>query len=365
MVAVEAAAHPQPWEIRIGAPVTVADDQPAGTVERVVVNPGTRQVTHLVVHRGLLHRHDIVIPVSHVVASDDAGVRLQLMGAELDSHAPFQAQDFVAPPPGWEVPGYTRRDVLFALPRPLAKLAQGFPRLAASAPAGSLASVPSVGLDGGTPIVCRDGRVGRLYLLLLNPSDGQVTHLIARSSRRPRYSPIIPADWVTEITPRHIVVDAELAQVARLPEYLPDDELTADIEQALWSDETLRVDMPSVRVDVESGVATLLGHTVNRLHKQRIEEMVGAVRGVREIRNLLIADDDLRQEVAQALAHDTRTRSARLRIDVFLGKVALYGHVADAEARAAAIAIAAAVPGVRGVNDGLTIADDAHRHARR
>ena len=59
------------YDFKIGAPVLAAEGK-VGQLKYVVVDPHTEVVTHLVVERGLLVRHDIVVPVGWVEA---AGIR--------------------------------------------------------------------------------------------------------------------------------------------------------------------------------------------------------------------------------------------------------------------------------------------------
>jgi uncharacterized protein YrrD len=50
------------YDFKIGAPV-LASEGKIGQLKYVVVAPNAEVVTHLVVERGLLVRHDIVVPL--------------------------------------------------------------------------------------------------------------------------------------------------------------------------------------------------------------------------------------------------------------------------------------------------------------
>ena len=65
------------FEVRPGALVVGADDE-IGRVERVVVSPGTGEVTALVVRKGLLLRRDLVIPIEAVADATEELVRVRL-----------------------------------------------------------------------------------------------------------------------------------------------------------------------------------------------------------------------------------------------------------------------------------------------
>jgi hypothetical protein len=70
---------------------------------------------------------------------------------------------------------------------------------------------------------------------------------------------------------------------------------------------------------------------------------------VLSVTNAIIADGELVNAVAQALADDPRLYGLRVFVRVAHGIVTLGGEVPDVEARNAAGAVAADVPGVRGV----------------
>lgn len=337
------------WEIRIGSPVECPDGR-AGTVERVVVSPRTRQVTHLIVHRGLLLHHDVVVPVEAIEDADDERVRLRLSLAELAARPPYSPADYLPVSADWVPPaGYTRDQVLLALPRPIAAL-----RALVAAPAGQVES-PDTGtttepptITSGTRVIARDGEVGTVDRVLLDPVTRRATHFVVRKGTLFGHDLIVPVEWATTMSPDGVVLDVGREQLARLPEYRPDDELAADVEEALWDDEILRrVDLPLLRATVQDGIVTLEGNVVTSVHRQRAEEIVRKVPGVLGVRNQLIGDDDLEVAVAQALGRDERTRRHLIRVKAVQGVVYLSGDVVPA-----AEEIAARIPGVRGVEVG-------------
>src|SRR5258706_2480391 len=86
----------QDLPLRIGAPV-VARDGRYGTLDKVVVNPYARQVTHLVVRHGGLLAEDRVIPIERIRRVDQDGIYLDASAAELDQYPPYQPNQFTHP----------------------------------------------------------------------------------------------------------------------------------------------------------------------------------------------------------------------------------------------------------------------------
>lgn len=63
-------------QFREGAEVVSADGTELGSVERLVIDPSSASVTHLVVSRGLFFPEERVVPVEAVETADDEIVRL-------------------------------------------------------------------------------------------------------------------------------------------------------------------------------------------------------------------------------------------------------------------------------------------------
>jgi hypothetical protein len=106
-----------------------------------------------------------------------------------------------------------------------------------------------------------------------------------------------------------------------------------------------------VFVTVDDGAASLSGHVGTATDMVNAARAVGQAPGVREVQNDLVADDDLVNQVAQALAHDERTRHETIFVAVRAGVVILSGQGNSARARAAAEECAGQVPSVRGVSN--------------
>ena len=123
-----------------------------------------------------------------------------------------------------------------------------------------------------------------------------------------------------------------------------------DVEHAIGDDEVLRrIDLPTLRIQVRDGRVLLRGNVATRPHGERIDAIVRKVRGVREVANQLVADDDLAQAVAGALGEDPLTRSDFFRVASTHGVVRLSTRLLHGDAFETAEAIASRVPGVRAV----------------
>jgi len=129
-----------------------------------------------------------------------------------------------------------------------------------------------------------------------------------------------------------------------------DDCLWADIWEALWKEETLRLlDLDSLTVTVRGGAVTLTGHLSKEQNRQLIEDVVRSMPGVVALQNSLVIDHDLAIQVAGALAKENRTCAFNLRVTASHGWICLDGEVPNRELQSVAEEVAGRVPCVRGV----------------
>ncbi len=96
--------------VPFGTKVVDIDGKAVGSLKHLVFDPQTRQVVGFVVHHGLLHRLEVVVPLSKVAAFGEE-VRLALHADEIDNLQLFHAPHFQVMPDHWEMPlGFDQRD---------------------------------------------------------------------------------------------------------------------------------------------------------------------------------------------------------------------------------------------------------------
>lgn len=87
----------------LGAKVVSADGKDVGEVDQLVLDPRTETIRELVIHKGVLVQHDIIIPTSSVRESagvDDNTLHLTLSAGEISRLPQFEETAYVAPPLG-------------------------------------------------------------------------------------------------------------------------------------------------------------------------------------------------------------------------------------------------------------------------
>lgn len=81
-------------EFKEGTSVYSADDKNAGNIHQVVIDPETKQVTHIVILRGLLFKDDKVIPVENVVSASQERVVLNIRLEEIKTMSPLDVKKY-------------------------------------------------------------------------------------------------------------------------------------------------------------------------------------------------------------------------------------------------------------------------------
>jgi len=127
------------------------------------------------------------------------------------------------------------------------------------------------------------------------------------------------------------------------------------IQNVLQDYDPIRTTESQIAVTSENGKAILSGHVPSLAIKQLAARLTSSVPGVQEVENSLVADTEVEQAVAWALATDPRTRltTERIQISVWLGHVMLKGPVLTEAVREAAEEIARAIPGVSELDNDL------------
>ena len=359
--------HPvEPLDIRIGSTVQCRDGR-AGHVTKVVVEPGSKRVTDIVVERGLLLHRDIVVPISLIKDVRDDTVELDVSIDELKSLPEFNEVDFAMPDDTWTEghdypPGVVRID----LRNPALRIGELAPAWSAVMMVGHT----HVGVSGaetpigrGTRVSCRDGAVGRIDHVLVDPESGRVRAIVVRKGGLLTKDVIVPTSWVEAVQEDEIILAANRELLERLPEYRParsDTQISTDVQQALAADERTRGQAIDVRVEL--GVVYLRGVVTTEEAKQAATEAAERVQGVWEIDHSdLLAESAVAKAVRDALARDPRTTQDAIDVTCVGGTITLLGQVRTPEEKTAAVEIARSVKGVVAVIDQLEVRPEAER----
>ena len=196
-------------EFVIGAKVRCSDGV-CGEVERVIVDPAARTVTHLVVrvkHRRILDR---LVPIGLVETAEGAsGVRLSCSVEDFRSLDPAEEKHRVA-----EGSSFRYFVAHAGGPGPAVTPALGRPEVVTDE------TVPfgKVDVHRGERVHATDGEIGHVYGLVIDPGDRHVTHVLLelRHALLGHKHVTIPIDAVARVA-AEVEVNLTKQQVHDLP----------------------------------------------------------------------------------------------------------------------------------------------------
>ena len=207
-------------QIKRDARVVTADGKDVGHVERVVIDPGTRDLSHLIVTRGWLFKEDRVLPFSLVAHTTEDEIRLNATRETLESLPLFQETSYVAardPEPGYTAPYLFYPVGLSGVP---AMIPQVHPEITQTMTTSSNIPDEAVALKEGARVVSADQEhVGNIEQVNLDRT-GRTTHFVIASGLINREHRVIPYIWVKSVTEDEVqlYVNAEVIRRLRTQE---------------------------------------------------------------------------------------------------------------------------------------------------
>lgn len=191
-----------------GTPIESAEGDNLGEVDRLVIDPSGRQVTHVVVRKGVFLPDDKVIPVDVIAAADESVIRLR-ESVDTDKLPPFEETHYV------ELDEGTSRTVgradirSFAWAYPMTPAA-AFPQYPVYPTGGRLEverNVPtdSAVIEKGTHVVTADGQdIGAIREVRTRP-DGGLSHVTVDPGWL-QAETLIPAHWISEVSEGAVLI---------------------------------------------------------------------------------------------------------------------------------------------------------------
>lgn len=207
------------------ASVYSADGEKVGQIERVVIDPDSREITHVIVRRGALFTEDRVIPVELVATTSEDQATLRADAGDLGELPYFEVNQYVnldqeeidhadypadfAPPLYWYpsggappigYPGYPGQPHIIKTER----------------------NIPddTVAVGEGAEVISAEGeRVGEVEKILTDPDDNVVTHFVISKGVLFEEHKLVPVAWVDKVEETKIHLSVGSGLLEDLPEY--------------------------------------------------------------------------------------------------------------------------------------------------
>jgi uncharacterized protein YrrD len=217
------------------AEVQTADGRKVGRVDRVVIDPESKKMTHLVVKKGFLFTRDKVVPIEEINSTSEDSIVLKAERNASYDYPDFEETHFV-PVKDDETSSYQDR-------RPASKLAWYHPvpnaawwRLEMGSYPGfkrppyvrtTDRSIPegTVPVEEGAKVLSKDGEhVGDVERVFTDQDEQRVTHLLIKKGMISKSRKLIPTMWVADVGEKQIRLSIDALFVEHLPEHTPDNE---------------------------------------------------------------------------------------------------------------------------------------------
>ncbi|HLY29145.1 MAG TPA: PRC-barrel domain-containing protein [Aggregatilineales bacterium] len=187
-------------QFKQGTKVVTSDGQNSGTVDRVVLDPRTKQVTDVVLRKGFILPEDKVVPIQHVVEANDQHVVLKDSAERVRDLPPFEEKYYV--PSNDEIgidytTGYARP--LYGYP-PIGPLWPNSAALAGKIETQQNIPPNTVAVKEGAKVTSQDGKhAGNVERVILDSPSNRITHIVV-SHGLMRTRKLVPASWIQEIS---------------------------------------------------------------------------------------------------------------------------------------------------------------------
>ena len=190
-----------------GADVFSSTGNKIGRLDKVVIDPDDKEVTHLIIEKGIFFTTSKVVPIQDVNLETGEGLALNKTGEELDELPDYDESSYVGSVPNdypygnvdavyWYPPLYVSLWTLGGslLRDPISTSRPRFVQSQQVTPEGSVA------LEEGAHVISKDDKhIGNLDRVILEPSDHHVTHIVVSEGFFLKEKKLVPAHWISEV----------------------------------------------------------------------------------------------------------------------------------------------------------------------
>ena len=216
------------------APVFTPSGVPVGHIDRVVMNPKTREVDFLVIRKGNLFTEDKVVPVALIHTAHEDLVTLQVEAPALAQLPEFeeveyypyernqQGSDNVNHPGAGSFGGVAYAPPYFWYPN-VGASAWATPMWSGPAyEARTKENIPAadIALSTGASIITSDDKnVGSVEEVITHGADKKASHFVAVHGLISKTHKAIPVTWINSVSENQIILGVKAEMLDFLPEH--------------------------------------------------------------------------------------------------------------------------------------------------
>jgi uncharacterized protein YrrD len=211
-------------QLKKGADIYTAEDERIGSLDRVVLDPRSKEVAAIVVRKGGLLGEDKVVPMSLVgTVTDEGRVNLRPGAGDLEELPNFTETEYV--PSGLHAAPGRDDEAVYWYPN------AGF--TAWGVPAAVNPPVPeylvetsrnipegTVALKKGAQVLSSDDeRVGNVEEVLTEPETDRATHIVISEGLLLKDKKLVPVHWITSVLEDRVLLGVHSGVIENLSKY--------------------------------------------------------------------------------------------------------------------------------------------------
>jgi uncharacterized protein YrrD len=208
-------------EYKENADVINADGEKIGKIDRVVLDPKTKEVSHLVIKKGLIFKREKVLPVEQIESAMEDRVSLREGAGDPDSLSDFEEKHHIlshsrpgyAPQFFWYYPGPGMRwwgpGAYPGYPPPpyVTRVERNIPG-------------ETKPLEEGAEVVSSDDeKVGEVNKIYTEDSENRITHLLISKGLISKEKKLIPTHWIDKVFETEVRLRVRKDIVEGLPDH--------------------------------------------------------------------------------------------------------------------------------------------------
>ncbi len=203
-------------ELKESTSVYTVDGKEAGHLDRVVIDPKTKEVTHVVIRSGILSKEDRVISADKIASASQERVTLHCDAEELKEMPPFVVAHYVPVNAGDTHRGKSADETYVSA----APMFYSYPAPERYEISEIKRTIPDelTALKEGAPVNSADNeRVGNIERVITHPDTGQVTHFVIAKGLLLKERKLIPIRWVDLLGEDEVNLSVGTHQIKDLP----------------------------------------------------------------------------------------------------------------------------------------------------
>ena len=214
-------------ELKEGTEVFTASGEQVGKINRFVLDPGSNEVTHIVVEKGWLLPADKVIPIAMINSATEERVVLNQDVLNFEELPPFEETHFVELSEADRIPAeqltYRYAPAYYWYP-PSGYM--GYPAFGAEyygwPPAVTTRNIPAdtVPLKEGADVMSSDGQhVGDVERVFIDSKSHRATHFLISQGALFKEKKLVPTHWIRSVEEDKVQLSVPARLLERLPAY--------------------------------------------------------------------------------------------------------------------------------------------------